>query len=83
MNMEKAISTVNVIEMSEGSVLGITSWSDTVEGNRAAEDRFRAMCHENVSEPESEDTISEIDDAIEDGHIEEGTWELWLGHSTL
>ena len=79
----KPLFTVNVIEMSEGRILGVVSFPDSPAGNRAAEERFRAVCKENTSESTmtDEEKAIFIDHCIENGNAEIGTWELFLVHS--
>ena len=82
--LRKTLKTVNVIEMSEGSILGLVSFPDNSAGNKAAEKRFRQVAHENKPVPEPHEVykaLRELDNAVEDGHIEQGAWELFLVHS--
>jgi hypothetical protein len=72
----KTIKTVNVVEMSEGSILGMVSYPENKEGNAAAEERFKALIGENATADEAE-----VNDAIDEGHYEQGTWEVFLVHS--
>jgi hypothetical protein len=71
-----SLNTVNVIEMADGTVLGIVSYPDTKEGNQAAEERFRTVCKENGLED-----ADEIEACIEDGNAEKNGWEAYIVHS--
>lgn len=71
------INTVNVVEFSDDNIIGLTSLPDTPEGNEEANKRFKSIANENETFEEEE-----LEAALDDGVIEEGTWKLVLFHST-
>ena len=77
------LSTVNVIEMSEGRILGVVSFPETIGGYKAALKRFRTLCNENMGESTmtSREKIDFIDGGIEARNVQVGTWEVFLVHS--
>lgn len=77
MTPQKSISTVNVIELMGESNITIRSWNDNPEGNAEAEKIFRACLKENASVSDED-----VEACIEDGHYEEGTYQLFLVHSS-
>jgi len=74
---KKTVKTVNVIEMADGKVLGLTAFPENKQGNKDAEKRFKDAIGESAPENDDED----IQDALDEGHCESGTWEVWLVHS--
>jgi len=46
----KTLSTVNVIEMVDESIISLTAYPDTKAGNAKAEKHFRKICEENCSQ---------------------------------
>lgn len=68
------IDTVNIIEASEGCVLGITSFKETKEGNKEAEELFRKIIIENVP-------VEDIEAALDNGYYEDGTYTIYIVHS--
>jgi hypothetical protein len=72
------LNTVNVVEIIEGTVRAIHSFTDDVDGNKSAQDLFLRLCQENEVPPDEN-----IDAAIEAGQITNGYWELVLIHSEL
>jgi hypothetical protein len=69
------IQTVNVMEMANDDLLGVTSFIDDQEGNQEAEALFRERAIENGCEEK------DVDSFIEDGYWEEGTYQIFLSHS--
>lgn len=72
------IATVNVIEMIDGGLTGITSFKDDTKGNKEAEKLFKACLKDYARE-------EEIDSFIEDGYFNfdaEFQYEVFLSHST-
>ncbi len=69
------LSTVNVIESVEGSIIGVVSYPDIPEGNVLAEIAFTERATENGFDAD------EIEVGIDDGHLEKGTYDLFLVHS--
>lgn len=47
-NKTNRIATVNVIEMVDGRIIGLASYSDTQEGNKEAEALFKELYRENT-----------------------------------
>ncbi len=76
--MKATINTVNVIEMSEGNIVGMASYPDTPEGNKNAEQRFRDVANENTGYP-----LGAIEEAIENGILEDHTYSVLIFHSTV
>ena len=72
----KLLSTVNVIEMIDDSIVGMASYADNKEGNALAEKRFTDLIVENGCE-------ETLDDNLENGCCEDGTWKVLLVHSTV
>lgn len=75
--MARKLSTVNVIEMSDSTVLQMASWADNEAGNKAAEKLFVELLK----------THEDADDETIEAYLEEGTYEfghlkLLLVHST-
>jgi len=76
--------TVNVIEVIEGNIESVHSFSDDEQGNQEAEHLFRTIIKENQDENLTE---SEVESYVEDGYYSSGngnetTYELFLIHST-
>lgn len=71
------IDAVSVIEFSEGTVLGVHSYTDDNGGNIQAEWYFRKLIMENYPEM----TEDEIKVCTEDGVCDKNTWSLYLVHS--
>jgi len=69
------INTVNVIEMVDDDLLGITSFTDDEDGNKEAEARFHQCAIEHGCSDE------DVESFIEDGYFEQGTYQLFLTHS--
>jgi hypothetical protein len=70
------IKTVNVIEFADDDLMGITSFEETPEGNVEAEARFKKLLEEQDVPAE------DIDSFVEDGYWEQGTYQLFLSHSS-
>ena len=70
------IKTVNVIEFADDDLLGITAFEDTPDGNKEAEAHFRAGL------VEAGVTAEDIDSFVEDGYWEQGTYQVFLSHSS-
>jgi hypothetical protein len=73
------LKTVNVIEYSEGEILGLASYPDTKEGNTDAEARFKDLIGENTGIRTEEDVAA----ALDDGYVEDGTYKVVIFHSTV
>jgi hypothetical protein len=71
------ISTVNVIEFSDDMPIGLASYPDNKNGNKEAEKRFSAIAKEN-----GKFSDEDLEDGLEDGIVENGTWKVILWHST-
>jgi uncharacterized protein YdcH (DUF465 family) len=72
------LNTVNVIEITNGIIQGLTSYPETPEGNQAAEAHFGRLLTEHNAE-----TDDVIEQAIEDGTYNDGSgYEVNLVHST-
>ena len=75
--MARKLSTVNVIEMSDSTVLQMVSWADNEAGNKAAEKLFVELLRNH----EDADTET-IESYLEEGTYEFGHLKLLLVHST-
>jgi hypothetical protein len=73
------VETVNVIEYADDAVVGLTSFTDTPEGNRDAEARFSKLIKEN----DKETTNQEVKAMSEDGWYESGTYQVFIIHSSV
>jgi len=71
------ITTVNVLEFADDQIVSLASYPETPEGNKEAEQRFKDVATENTGYP-----MKSIEEAIDDGVIEEGTYKVVLFHST-
>ena len=70
------LSTVNVIEYVDDSVIGVSSFTDDKEGNVEAEDIFSRCAKANGA------TDQDLKDyALEDGMYECGTYQVFIAHS--
>ena len=70
------VKTVNVIEYADDDISGVTSFEDNAEGNAEAEARFRQCATENGCQE------IDLDSFVEDGYYEQGTYQLFLTHSS-
>lgn len=72
------INTVNVIEYTNDHIIGLHSYPDTPEGNKAAEKRFADICKDN------DVTGEDLDSCLEEGLCESSdeTWRVVIFHST-
>ena len=70
------VDTVNVIEYAEDDLVGIVSFDETPEGNKEAEAHFKAILEEN------EVPAEDIDSFIEDGYWEQGSYQIFISHSS-
>lgn len=72
------INTVNVIEYTDDHIIGLHSYPDTPEGNKAAEKLFASICKDN------DVTGEDLDSCLEDGLCEssDGSWRVVIFHST-
>ena len=68
------VNTINVTEMADDAILGITSFSTDEEGKAEAEERFRFCVKENGENV----TDEEIEDCIEDGYFEQGNYQVFI-----
>lgn len=73
--------TVNVIEMVDGSPIGLRAFTDCRQGNKRAEKLFRVLIKEH-EETSFKSTKEDIEYFIEDGTYERGHYRLLLVHST-
>jgi len=71
------IDTVNVIEYTDDTINGITSYDETPEGNVEAETHFRSVLEEHGDNLNEE----EIQACLEDGYWEQGDYQTFLVHS--
>lgn len=72
------LSTVNVIEMTNGNFQSIRSFADNAEGNKRAEKLFKRCMKENDSNLSSEF----MDECIEEGFYDDDNgYNLYLTHS--
>ena len=72
----KKLSTVNVLEIVEGTPAQLVSFEDTKEGNEMAEELFGNLMIENGG------SLLDIEIAIEDGEFSSGTYSVFIIHST-
>jgi hypothetical protein len=70
------LSTVNVIEITNGTMQGVHAFADDAEGNQQAEALFRKFLKENT-----ELTDGQVDLCVEDGHYDTNGYEIFLTHS--
>jgi hypothetical protein len=70
------VDTVNIIEYSDCSVLGVHSFSDDADGNKEAEQCFTTILKEQDVSDE------DIEVALEEGYHEQGDYQLFITHST-
>jgi hypothetical protein len=70
------LDTVNVIEVVDDSVISVTSFIDDKLGNSEAEAIFRMLAMANGMNMNDADSFSE------DGYFEQGTYQVFLTHST-
>jgi len=70
------LDTVNVIEYSDDSVLGIFSFTDDEVGNKEAEEVFSRCAKENGA---TDDDLNDY--ALDDGMYESGNYQVFLTHS--
>jgi hypothetical protein len=73
------LNTVNVIEFSEGEILGLASYNDDKEGNAQAEERFMSLLDENTGLRSRKAKYA----ALDEGWFEDGTWKVVIFHSTV
>ena len=75
----KELSTVNVIQMSNGVIDEIKSWQDDEEGNQQAEIYFHDAMMLNIKNIVEED----IEVALENGYAEStsGLYSIFIVHS--
>ena len=70
------LSTVNVIEYVDDSVIGVSSFTDDEEGNKEASNLFGRCAKANGA------TDKDLKDyALEDGMYECGTYQVFIAHS--
>ena len=77
----KELSTVNVVQISNGVVDEIKSWQDDEEGNRQARIYFHDTMIENIYNTIEED----VEVALENGYVESpsGLYSIYLVHSSI
>lgn len=72
----RLIATVNVIEITNGTLQGVHAFRDNKPGNAQAEKVFRAFLKENTTL-----TDGQVDLCVEDGHYDTNGYEIFLTHS--
>ena len=72
----RLIATVNVIEITNGTLQGTHAFRDNKIGNKQAEAVFRSFLKENTTLTEGQ-----IDLCVEDGHYDTNGYEIFLTHS--
>ena len=75
--MKEKVATVNVLEIIENLPHQILSFNDSVKGNKEAEKVFKKLANENGAKDKYD-----MDVLIEDGLFEEGTYGVYLIHSS-
>jgi len=70
------INTVNVVEMTDDYTMSINSFEDNEDGNKEANSMFTKCALENGCSNE------DVDSFIEDGYFEQGTYQLFIIHSS-
>ena len=73
-----AVSTVNVIEYANDTVMGIRSFTDNESGNKEAEKVYRSL----IIEHDPDAIEHDIEMFLEDGYYEQGDYQVFLTHST-
>lgn len=68
------LKAINVTEIADDAILGITSFSADSDGKAEAEDRFRFCVKENGEAV----TEEEMDEHIEDGWFEQGSYQVFI-----
>lgn len=76
------IKTVNVIKVKNNSVAEMVSFEDTPEGNAKAEEFFRDMIKNTISNWEDH-TAEDIDAYVDDGFCSFGNGSICLTHSPM
>ena len=71
------IDTVNVIEYTDDTINGITSYDNTPEGNEEARAHFLAI----LGELGDNLTDEEVQEYLDDGYWEQGDYQTFLVHS--
>ena len=71
------IPTVNVIEMVDDMVVGMSSFPTNVEGNIEAQKLFTKICKENTTLSEREIKV-----CMGDGIVKDLTWKVLFVYST-
>jgi len=74
----QTIDTVNVVEYSDDSILGMKSWEENEAGNKEAETTFKDI----IKEHDLDVTEAELDVFVEDGFHEQGDYQIFLVHSS-
>lgn len=69
------LKTVNIIEITNGNLQNIESFSDDDDGNKEAEKLFTAKALENGANSD------DIDSYLDDGIFSEDAYELLITHS--
>ena len=69
------VNAVNVIEYANDSILSARSFSEDAEGNKEAENLFKAILKE------QDCTEEEIEFALKEKYHEQGDYQLFLIHS--
>jgi hypothetical protein len=76
------LNTVNIIEISDVSNMSVSqlfSFADDKDGNKKAEEIFRRIVREHLTEPVDDETL---DSYLEDGCFEVGNFWIGIVHST-
>ena len=68
------LKSINVTELADESVIGVHSFSTDEEGVKEAEECFKAVVKENGVDV----TEQEMEEHIEDGYFEQGSYQVFL-----
>lgn len=72
------LNAVNVIECANDSILSVRSFTDDEDGNKEAEHLYKACVEENGDNVQP----SEMETYIEDGYFEQGSYQVFITHSS-
>jgi hypothetical protein len=73
------LNAVSVIEYADGSIIGVHSFSDDEEGNKEAEECFKAIVRENCGDMADD----ELDERVEDGFFDDNfNYQAFITHSS-
>ena len=74
------LSTVNVIEIADRLIIGITSFPDTKAGSKEAEKLFKSVIRDNYTVKDISN--KDLEACLEDGKFEYGDDQIFIVHST-